>query len=213
MRFSPMIVVCGVLLAFVTILADSQIVSAEIAREKESTNANQALKSGRVVGDGVPSFFVRTITGPLSNKSVCYVCRNGDRPVVMILMRRLSPKLNHLLKEVDKIVDKNRAIGLRSFGVLINDAPVKVAPQLQTLAFDEKIALPLTVATRAIASPSCQNIHQDAEVTIVLYRKQRVVSNYGFRSGELTKKEVTTLLQRIHRFTKEEAADASNKDR
>ena len=41
------------------------------------------LTSGPAAGKEGPSFFVRAITGPQMNRSVCFVCRNGDRPVVM----------------------------------------------------------------------------------------------------------------------------------
>ena len=72
------------------------------------------IRSGRDIGQPVPSFYVRAVTGPLRNKSVCYVCRNGSRPCVMILFRNTGPALGKLLKEIDKVVDRNRVAGLRS---------------------------------------------------------------------------------------------------
>ena len=62
-------------------------VGLESARSGESPAvaiANSSAASGKV-GDEVPSFYVRTVTGPLAGKSVCYVCRHGDRPVAMVL--------------------------------------------------------------------------------------------------------------------------------
>src|SRR4051812_14009141 len=77
------------------------------------------LKSGLQVGEAVPQFYVRAVTGPLKNKSVCYVCRNGDRPVIMLLARKVTPEVTKLLKEVDQLVDSHRADGLRGFGVFV----------------------------------------------------------------------------------------------
>ncbi len=145
----------------------------------------QPLESGRRIGEGVPSFYVRTVTGPLRNKSVCYVCRNGSRPCVMVLFRNTPPTLGQLLKAIDKVVDQNRARGLKSFGVLISADPGQAISRLQTLAFDQKIHLPLSVATDVVGLPSCQNVHRQAEVTVVLYRRQKVVARYGFRAGKL----------------------------
>ena len=158
------------------------------------------IESGRAIGQPVPSFYVRAVTGPLRNKSVCYVCRNGSRPCVMVLFRETSPLLGTLLKEIDKVVDRNRAKGLRSFGVLISPEPGRAISRLQTMAFNQKITLPLSVATDVVGSPSCQNIHKQAEVTVVLYRRQKVVDRFGFRSKELTTAGTTQVLARIKRL-------------
>src|SRR5215471_11679796 len=65
-----------------------------------STPAAKRLQSGPRVGDKVPTFYVRAVTGPLKNKSVCYVCRNGDRPVVMLFIRQITPELKQLLRAI-----------------------------------------------------------------------------------------------------------------
>ncbi len=162
--------------------------------------AEKVLDSGRAVGQRVPSFYVRAVTGPLRNKSVCYVCRNGTRPCVMVIFRDLEPGLSGLLQQIDKLVDRNRAVGLRSFGVLISNQPGQAISRLQTLAFNEKISLPLTVTTDAVSTPACQNIHPQAAVTVVLYHRQRVIRRFAFRANELKTtgtKDVLTGIRRL----------------
>src|SRR5258708_1314941 len=88
------------------------------------------LQSGLKVGEKVPTFYVRAITGPLKNKSVCYVCRNGDRPVVMLFIRQITPELKRLLKGIDGEVDQHRASGLRSFGVFLAGDNKELLPQV-----------------------------------------------------------------------------------
>ena len=161
------------------------------------------IKSGREVGQSVPSFYVRAVTGPLRNTSVCYVCRNGNRPVVMVLMQRLDPKLKDLLKGIDRIVDQNRAVGLRSFGVLIHDDTTEAIPLLQTMAFDEKITLPLTVGGTIVAVSTCQDLHPDAATTVVLYRKQRIVSSFAFRTGELKESRIRDVLKSVRQLAED----------
>ena len=53
----------------------------------------------------IPEFHSRVVTGPLMNKSVCFVCRNGARPVVMVFVRSMTPEVQRLLRNVDRIVD------------------------------------------------------------------------------------------------------------
>lgn len=184
-------------------LAASVAAAAEKKPSTENTKSTKPLKSGRQVGEYVPTFYCRVVTGPLMNKSVCYVCRNGSRPVVMVLVRKVTPELKPLLKSLDRIVDENRAIGLKSFGVLLSDDPVRDASSLQTFAFDNKISIPLTIANNTVADSSGMKVHSDAAVTVLLYRNRRVVSNFSYRDGELKSSQIQTVLKRVRRFAME----------
>jgi len=167
-----------------------------------------SLDSGPPAGDYVPTFYSRVVTGPLMNKTVCYVCRNGQRPVVAVFVRSMEPKkLKLLLRNIDRVVDRNRDVGLRSFGVLLCDNPFRNVSTVQTFSFNNKIAMPITVATNSVAAPSCQNIHSAAAVTVVLYRRRRVETTFAFRDGEMTTDKVRTIINRIRQFAGETVDD------
>ena len=38
------------------------------------------------------------------------LCRNGGRPVVMVFVRTLNPRVRQLLRNVDRIVDANKTL-------------------------------------------------------------------------------------------------------
>ena len=166
-------------------------------------------KAGPQKGSAIHSFFVRAVTGPHRNRSVCYVCRYGSRPVVMVLMQKVDPRVSRLLKEVDRIVDGHRATGLRGFGVLVTDESSQAVPILQTMAFDEKIRLPLTAATTAVAGPGCHNLHPDAATTIVLYRNQKAVEAIPLRHGEINARVVRDVARKLEEFSREPKSEAS----
>ena len=84
------------------------------------------------------------------------------------------------------------------------DESARVVPILQTMAFDEKIELPLTAATSAVAGATCHNLHPDATTTVVLYREQKVVATYGFRRGDLTAASIDDLTDKMRRFVNPE---------
>jgi len=157
----------------------------------------QDLISGRAVGEPVTQFYVRAVTGPLMNKSVCYVCRNGDRPVAMIFMRDVVPGTAELLKELDRFVDQNRAFGLRGFGVLLSENQRFATSKLQTLAFDHQLSLPLTMAHPQVESSENQNLHPDAAVTVVLYHDHKVAARYAFRDAEVTKERIAGVMNGV----------------
>jgi hypothetical protein len=162
-----------------------------------STPPAKPIQSGPKIGSTIHQFFVRAVTGPHRNRSVCYVCRYGSRPVVMVFIQKTDPEIATLLKAIDAIVDENRVSGLRSFGVLVTDESARVVPVLQTMAFDEQIRMPLTAATTAVAGPSCHNLHPSAATTVVLYRNQQSIRNFAFAKGEINKDSLAPLLKNI----------------
>lgn len=156
-----------------------------------------AEKLGLDVGNKVPTFYVRAVTGPLKNKSVCYVCRNGERPVVLVIVREITPELPALLRRIDELVDGHRAEGLRSFAVFVANNGKEWLPDIQTFAFDNKINLPLTISAALAESPVAPHATSDAAVTVVVYRDQIVLHRAAFRPGELKAGNVETITRMI----------------
>jgi hypothetical protein len=155
------------------------------------------LQSGPETGATIHSFFVRAVTGPHRNRSVCYVCRYGTRPVVAVFMQEVDPDLPKLLKAIDGFVDENRVSGLRSFGVLVTDDSAAVVPTLQTMAFDEQIRMPLTASTTTIAGQESLSLNEKAATTVVLYRKVKAVSTLAFARGSIDDAAVATTLREL----------------
>lgn len=159
-----------------------------------------ALDSGRDIGEYVPTFYSRVVTGPLMNRSVCYVCRNGERPVVMVLLRKFDPRCRLLMKNIDRLVEQHRGSGLRSFGVMLSEDPFRSVSGVQTFSFNNRIVMPMTVAPDAVGASSCQNVHDDTAVTVVLYRRRRVEQRFAFREGEMGFDQVREVIEAVRDF-------------
>ncbi len=155
------------------------------------------LQSGPEIGATIHSFFVRAVTGPHRNRSVCYVCRFGTRPVVAVFMQEVDPDLPKLLKAIDGFVDENRVSGLRSFGVLVTDDSASVVPTLQTMAFDEQIRMPLTASTTTIVGQDSLSLNEKAATTIVMYRQVKAVSTLAFSRGSIDDAAVVRTLREL----------------
>lgn len=158
------------------------------------------LESGVTVGEIVPQFYSRVVTGPLMNRSTCFVCRYGERPVVMVLMRKVGPEMRPLMKNIDRLVEQHRAGGLRSFGVHVSDQSFPAISSVQTFAFNTHLSLPLTVGTDAIGAESCQNLNPEATVTIIFYAKRKVIERFAFRSDELDVAHFTPVIESLKTF-------------
>lgn len=118
----------------------------------------------------------------------------------MVLLQKVDPKIGTLLTELDEVIDRNRVSGLRGFGVLVTDESSRAVPILQTMAFNEKIHMPLTAATTAIAGAGSHNLHPDAATTIVLYRGQKAVETIPLKAGAIHEKSVARIRNRVTQF-------------
>jgi hypothetical protein len=203
-HFRPQKTAAAVCFATALFLAFAGVEPARMTLAEEASPEKQTLsESGPKVGATIHPFFVRAVTGPHRNRSVCYVCRYGARPVVMVVMQKVDPKIGDLLTSIDEVIDENRVSGLRGFGVLVTDDSSRAVPILQTIAFDEKVHMPLTAATTAIAGASSHNLHRDAATTIILYRNQKAVEAVPLKTGQITPKEVTRIRKRITKFIRQ----------
>ena len=155
-----------------------------LAQNGVTDDSLSALISGPELGSVVSSFYVRAVTGPQAGKSVCYVCRNGDRPVAVVFLRELGADATRLLKRLDSMVNQHRAEGLRCFVVLFSEASQRDFASLQTLAFDEKLDIPLTLAAESTTGAISKNIAPNAAVTVVLYNHLKVTDRFSYRTGE-----------------------------
>ena len=48
--------------------------------------------------------------------------------------------------------------------------------------------------------PPSYKLHKDADVTVMLFTKQKVVANFAFRAGELTDKRIDEIVKAVPRL-------------
>ena len=52
--------------------------------------------------------------------------------------------------------------------------------------------------------PPSYRLARDADVTVLLYVKQKVLANFAFRAGELTDARIKAVLETVPRLTKKD---------
>jgi hypothetical protein len=145
------------------------------------------------VGSTVPTFQMRTVSGPQMNRSVCHVCRNGERPVVMVVLRDLRPSQRVLLRNLDRIVEKERTRGLRSFAVFLSELPPRDISRVQTFTFNGRVDMPVGLAPDAIGTDQLGVTDQN-RVSVILYSNQTVFKRYDFGEEGPTHDEIREIL-------------------
>jgi len=156
--------------------------------------AADKLESGLPVGETVPAFNVRDITGPNEGKKLCYRCQYGARPVVTVFTRELTDNVKELVKKIDAKVGDNKDKKMAAFVVVLTEDPDAVEPKLKSLAESAKISnTPLTIVEGASGPPEYK-LSKDAEVTVMMWVESEVKVNQAFAKGKLDKKAVDSLV-------------------
>ncbi len=152
------------------------------------------LKSGLPVGERVPAFNVRDITGPHKGETLCYRCQYGTRPVVTIFTREVNDSVTDLIAKIDAVVGKNKDSKMAAFVCVITEDSEKVEKQLEALAKDKKIAnTPLTII-EGTTGPDNYKLSKDAAVTVMMWNESTVKVNEAFGKSTLDAKTIEKLV-------------------
>lgn len=131
---------------------------------------------------GPYSFLVAT--GPQRGQQTCYVCETADRPAVVVFCRKLSNPLGKLLEKCDDFILGQPKDAARGWMTVLGEKTVS----LDDLARWSKEAgiksVPVGIFDDPMGPPSYK-LDAEAEVTVVLYVKRKVVAAFTYRAGEL----------------------------
>lgn len=111
----------------------------------------------------------------------------------MIFAREISDNLTSLVKKVDEATQKNSGAKMGSFVVVCNDDE-KMEDKLKELAKKEGLKSTVLSLVDRKAGPPGYKIHPDADVTVVLYTKQKTQAEYAFKKGDLKDKDIEAIL-------------------
>jgi hypothetical protein len=140
--------------------------------------------------------------GPQRGQSHCFICETADRPAVIVFARTLGDPLGELCRGLDKALVDHKSAELRAWVTFLSDDQTALDPKV--VAWSKKQALrgvPLGVFEDVVGPPSYL-LGRDAEVTVLLSVKQKVVRNFAFRAGELNDERIAEILKTVPEITK-----------
>jgi hypothetical protein len=163
--------------------------------------ARAEVTSGPQVGDRVGAFTVTKVTGNPADgvedgKHLCYRCKTGGKPVVMVFARSADEKLAKLLKKVEEEVAEHEDVKMMSFVNMIGsdaDALKKAAADFCAKHDLKRIAF--VVPDDVQHGPPDFKIAPDADVTVVCYREGKVQANHAFAKGGLTDDKIDAVVK------------------
>jgi hypothetical protein len=148
--------------------------------------AQTPLRSGLPVGQRPGPYAALVCTGPQRGQLHCFICETEDRPAVIVFARSLSDPLGKLAHRIDRALAEHKASDLRAWVTFLAEDHTGMDPKVVGWAKQHAVGtVPLGVF-EDVGGPPSYRLARDADVTVLLSVKQRVVANFAFRAGELT---------------------------
>jgi hypothetical protein len=136
-------------------------------------------------------------TGKERGQLTCFICETGDNPAVIVFARSPSKELGELVAVLDTAVGDPKNAPLRGWVTFLSADQPKMDPQVVEWGKMHAVkSIPLGVFEDPDGPPSYR-LAKDAEVTVLLFVKQKVVANFAFRAGELSAKARDEVLKSV----------------
>lgn len=184
------------LLGLAAVIACATSLSAEEAAKQ--------LKSGPQTGDSIGAFYVTKLCGAAEDgvdegKNLCYRCRNGSRPQVIVFTRSADPKVAQLVKKLDKAIAENEDSQLRVFVNFMGEDKEDVIDSAKKFAAKSKAKnVPFVLPNEFENGPDNYGINAKADITVVMASETKVKANYAVANAkELNVDAVVANLSKI----------------
>lgn len=163
-------------------------------------DVESGLKTGKMVG----AFYVTKLAGAEDDginvgKNLCYRCKNGGRPQVMIFTRSSDENVVKLVKKLDAAIPKNSKDELRAFVNYLGENKATAKHEAEKLAARSQAKhVPFVLPNEFENGPEDYGINPNAEVTIIMAEGGKVKANHAVaKAKELEVDAVIADLKKI----------------
>jgi hypothetical protein len=150
----------------------------------------EELKSGLEAGKGIAPFYVTKTAGAEDDgvscgENLCYRCKNGSRPQVMVFTRSTDAKVIALVQKLDEQLAAHEDAQLRAFVNMLGDSKDAATDSVKKLAAASKVKLvPFVVPNEFENGPEDYGISPKADITIIVANEAKVVANHSVASAK-----------------------------
>ena len=147
-------------------------------------------KSGLQVGERIGAFYVTKLAGAEDDgvavgKNLCYRCKNGGRPQVMVFTRSSDPKVIELVKQLDAAIPQNSDKQLCAFVNYLGESKAAANSDAEKLAdTSDAKNVPFVLPNEFENGPEDYGINPDADVTVILAQGGQVKANHAAGTAE-----------------------------
>ncbi len=163
-------------------------------------HAGEPCKSGLAANQRPGPYAALVSVGKERGQPHCFICEAGDRPIMIVFARSLSEPLGKLVHRMDKLLTENKAAELRGWVTFLAEDQTAFDPKV--VQWGQKHAtgqVPLAVFEDTVGPPTYL-LNRDADVTVLLSVRQKVVANFAYRKGELNDAAIEQILKAVPRI-------------
>jgi hypothetical protein len=157
-----------------------------------SLAAAEPVTSGVAVGKRPGPYSFLVATGPHRGQPTCFICDQADKPATVVFARSLSPALGKLMVKLDE-AGTTRA-DFKAWMTLLTPKA-----DLDALAkWSREAGVKAAVGAFEDADgPPAYTLHVEADVTVLVFVKQKVTANFAIRKDELTDDTTAAILKAV----------------
>ena len=160
--------------------------------------ADPVLAPGLVAGQRPGPWYSSLVAvGSQRGQMHCFVCETADRPAVIVFARHLSDPLGKLVQGLDQALLDHKAAELRSWVTFLNEDQTAFDPEVVRWGMKQAVRAVALGVFENVTGPPSYRLSRDAEVTVLLSVKQKVLRSFAFRADELTETAITNVLKAI----------------
>ena len=157
-------------------------------------------KSGLAPNQRPGPYSALVCVGPQRGQQHCFICDAADRPIVIVFARNLTDPLGKLAGKLEVAVRDQKAAELRSWITFLADDQTGMDPKIVAWARKHAVSNVSCAVFEDTAGPPAYLLAKEADVTVLLAVKQKVVANFAFRAGELNDAKIGEIAQAMGRL-------------
>jgi hypothetical protein len=151
--------------------------------------------SGPAVGKRPGPYSFLVATGPQRGQQTCYICEQHDanKPAAVVFARSTSDAVGKLMAKLDAAALEHKDGGAKVWLTLLAEKADLDA--LAQWAQKQGLKAAPVGAFEDTVGPPAYKLNTDADVTVVVFAKQKTTATFAFRGGELDDKAIDGVLK------------------
>ena len=161
------------------------------------------IKSGLQPGQSIGAFDVKKCAGASEDgvsvdQTLCYRCKYGMRPMVMVFARSADDSLASVVKQLDSAVAKNSEKQLKAFVNILGEDRKALEATAKDFGSKNNFAnVPIVVPEESDNGPENYGINPKAAVTVIVAAGGKVKASHGF-TGAPDENAVKQILNEVN---------------
>jgi hypothetical protein len=159
------------------------------------------LRSGPQVGERPLPFTSNMVTGEHRGQQYCYVCELKDEPAVLVFARRPDAATARLLRDLREAIQEYKQEKLFGWMVFLGNPDTASETGTERRAWElAREAGATSVPISALGDPQGPpgyRIAPEADLTLIIFRRGKVLYNRAYRAGEWNERAAGSALKEL----------------